>query len=88
MGEVSWASCIAFQKIQIVKEHSINYYIREFASRIISQFAENGHSEKLVGGNAVKFCGGEIMVISANKEHLLFTFTNKVWNNKIFFILS
>ena len=78
MGEVSWASCIAFQKIQIVKEHSINYYIREFASRIISQFAENGHSEKLVGGNTVKFCGGEIMVISANKEHPSFTFTNKL----------
>jgi len=78
MGEVPWASSIAFQKIQIVKEQGTNYSIREFVSRIISQFAENGHSEKLVGGNTVKFCGGKIVVISANKEHLLFTFTNKL----------
>jgi hypothetical protein len=78
MGEVSWASCIAFQKIQIVKEQSINYCIPEFASRIISQFAENGLPQKLVGGNTVKFCGGEIMEISANKKYPLFTFTNKV----------
>lgn len=78
MGEVSWASCITFQKIQIVKEHCNNYSIYEFASRIISQFAENGPSEKLVGGNTVKFCGGEIMLISAIKEYLLFTFTNKL----------
>jgi hypothetical protein len=78
MGEVSWASCIAFQKIQIVKEHSTNCSISEFVSRIISQFAENGPSGKLVGGNTVKFCGGEIMLISENKEYLLFTFTNKL----------
>jgi hypothetical protein len=68
MGKVSWASCIAFQKIQIVKEQITNYSICEFVSRIISQFAENGPSEKLVGGNTVKFCGGEIIAISANKE--------------------
>jgi len=42
-------------------------FIPKLASRIISQFAENGPPKKLVGGDTVKFCGGAMPINPAKK---------------------